>query len=200
MLTRPFHSSSERRSMLIPLISLSLPVISEGGDLREAGSLIQLLATSENTAQLFRIPQRTRHGLKGERGQRLVSHFVFRITGEIWLFACQKGNSEGHGRDGGHRRSPLKQFCSLYSSCQVKQSGDAAAGCKLQKVSGRSTKGFDRCHLSPAGSAVRLYHQRGNIPFWCLHNRSISISQDVIPFTSRSHRGLTPPKNPQSVF
>lgn len=33
MLTRPFRSSSEQRGMLIPLISLSLQVISEGGDL-----------------------------------------------------------------------------------------------------------------------------------------------------------------------
>lgn len=64
----------------------------------------------------------------------------------------------------------------------------------------RGTKGFGRCHLSPAGSAARLYHQRGNITFWCLHNRSISISQDVIPFTSPSHRGLTPPKSLQSFF
>lgn len=55
MLTRPFHSSS---GMLIRLISLSVPVISEGADLRvEAASLIQLLAASGNKAQLFRIPQ-----------------------------------------------------------------------------------------------------------------------------------------------
>lgn len=83
MLTRPFHSSSEQHRMLIPLISLSLRVISEGGDLSEAGSLIQLLATSENTAPLFMIPQSRHNGLKGERGECLVSHFVFCITGEI---------------------------------------------------------------------------------------------------------------------
>lgn len=46
MLTRPFHSSSMPRSMLIPLISLSLQVISDGRDLSVRRCFtIKLLAT-----------------------------------------------------------------------------------------------------------------------------------------------------------
>lgn len=146
------------------------------------------------------IPQSRHNGLKGERGERLVSHFVFCMTGEIWLFACQKGNSEGHGRDGGNRACLLSNFAAFIQAVKSNNQEIMQPRFVNYKRVRRSTKGFDRCHLSPVGSAVWLYHQRGNITFWCLHKRSISISQDVIPFTSPSHRGLTPPKNPQSFF
>ena len=64
----------------------------------------------------------------------------------------------------------------------------------------RFTKGIDRCHLSPAGSAVWLYHQRGNITFWCLHKRSISISQKCNSFHPSLSQGIDSPKNIQWFF
>lgn len=64
----------------------------------------------------------------------------------------------------------------------------------------RCTKGIDRCHLSPAGSAVWLYHWKGNITFWCLHNRSISISQNCNSFYPSLLQGIDSPKNLQWFF
>jgi len=61
----------------------------------------------------------------------------------------------------------------------------------------RCTKGNDRCHLSGAASAVWLYHQRGNVTFWCLHKRSISISQKCNSFHPSLSRGIDCPKNIQ---
>lgn len=108
--------------------------------------------------------------LKGERGEPLVSHFVFCITGEVGLFACQKGKGEGHGRDGGNWSLPVKQFCSLYSSCQVKQSGDnAALVWKLQNVSRAALK----------ASTDATYHQQA-LQCDCIIRREIYHSDVYI--------------------
>lgn len=118
------------------------------------------------------IPQSRHNCLKGERGERLVAHFVFCITGEIRLFECQRGSGEGHGRDGGGGGGAggagarlLSNFAAFIQA--VKSNNQEIMQPRFVNYEGvrRSTKGFDRCHLSPAGSAARLYHQRGNITF-----------------------------------
>lgn len=136
--------------------------------------------------------------------RRVCSHTLVSVLRERFdCFACQEGESEkatGETRGSGARL--LSNFLQpLFKAVKSNNQGEIM---QLRFVNykrvRRSTKGSDRCHLSPAASAVWLYHQRGNIPFWCLHNRSISISQDVIPFTSPSHTGLTPPKKNPTIF
>lgn len=64
----------------------------------------------------------------------------------------------------------------------------------------RCTKGNDRRHLSPEASAVWLYHQKGNITFWCLHKRSISISQKCNSFHPSLSQGIDSPKKHTMIF
>lgn len=113
MLTRPFHSSSEQHRMLIPLISLSLRVISEGGDLSEAGSLIQLLATSENTAPLFMIPQSRHNGLKGSEAS-VWSHTLFSVLRERFdCLSVKKATVKAMGETEGTGACLLSNFAAF---------------------------------------------------------------------------------------
>lgn len=151
------------------------------------------------------ISQSWHNCLKGNWGERLVSYFVFFC---VCVCVCyergdftvcnKKASCVGHRRDGRNSCSPVKQFFAAFIQ-SVKSNNQEIMQpwfVNYERVK-RCTKGNDRCHLSAAASAVWLYHQKGNITFWCLHKRSISISQKCNSFHPSLSQGIDSPKNIQ---
>lgn len=191
MLTRPFGSS-----MLIPLISLSLRSECEAVFYNKAAGRIL------NEAELFMISQSWHNCWKGSSGERSCFYVVFCVMKEqISPFARQKRAGVGAIRDmGGSRARLLSNFAAFIQAVKSNNQEIMQPWFVNYERVKRCTEGNDRRHLSPAASAVWLYHQRGNITFWCLHKRSISISQKCNSFQPSLSQGIDSPKNIQWFF
>lgn len=135
-------------------------------------------------------------------GEHLVLHFVVCIVeAQISPFACQTGlvfrPSEGRG---GSRARLLSNFAASIQAVKTNNQQIMRPWFVNYERVKRCTKGSDRRHLSPAASAVWLYHRKGNITCWCLHKRSISISQKCNSFHPSLSQGIDSPKNIQWFF
>lgn len=141
--------------------------------------------------------------LKGDWGESIgVSHFVFVMLWKRRFHRLRVIKKKGlvcrpSWGMGGTGAGVLSNFAAFIRAVKS-NNRDIMPPCFVNyKRVKRCTKGNDRCHLSPAGSAVWLYHQRGNITFWCLHKRSISISQKCNSFHPSLSPGIDSPKNIQ---